>query len=538
MHKSITPLDGLIEEHRLLLAAVFQDGRSLYSNRKSYDIDYKRVTSATYGQLYSWYKELTRSLVAGQITTPLFADTSSPFGIRWTRQVLGLFSRLDSDSVEEHNLIGDWITRVTQIRSSMPTGDLAFARSLVKRLLGPAPQLCDLIPRHGPGAVSTGEKGAEKRHFTHMYRQLLSHGGVDLLHLNENHWRHEPHLLELFEHPTTRVVCVPKDLYKKRVISCEPLTLQFLQQGVARYLMAKLEANRYAQIRFTDQSWNRTLTNLHLSMATLDMSNASDTVSRRIVSQLFPADWKRLLFSLRSHFAVTPDGVHHPLRCFAPMGSALCFPVEAIVFYTVVCSALHRAGASLHTRQQTVVYGDDIIVARPYARYVMRYLCECGFYPNFDKCCIDTPFRESCGEERWNGDSITIQRPRHITLRKGVHSLPMVGMANRLLHSGFWNAACFIAENYPNIVALGCGEDLGDRRLPWKHVGHTRWNRDLQRLEQAGDIAVQAMPSRVQLDGYASLFMGMCSGWSSEHVLSRHQKMKRQWISVDPLGRS
>lgn len=329
-------LNGLTSFEQEVLLAVFKDCREFFPSRASYDCDWKVAAKVRLDDLYAEWKYVNTTLATGRPVIPrLFPhwkveSLTTPRGVRAYRQLVGLFSRLERGVDPESALLA-FKKRVSTTRSKLPRPYVPTAKALIASWLGAAPTLLELHPKHGPGAVAEGYKPLQKVHNSVYFRQLDAVGGPDLLYLNANHRTFEPRELKSFKHGITRVIAVPKDFSKPRIISAEPTTLMFLQQGVARYMMAVLEA-RCPYVNFRDQTVNARLSRDYTRVATLDMSNASDTVSRSIVRQLFPKDWADLLFSLRSHYARLPDGACVPLRAFAPMGSALCFSVESIVF--------------------------------------------------------------------------------------------------------------------------------------------------------------------------------------------------------------
>jgi len=92
------------------------------------------------------------------------------------------------------------------------------------------------------------------------------------------------------------------------------------------------------------------------------------------------------------------------------MGSALCFPVEAMVFYTLIQSAMHildgRRPSSQSIRRYGKlidIYGDDIIVPVEYTDFVVKYLESFALKVNVNKSFKASAFRESCGEDFFNG---------------------------------------------------------------------------------------------------------------------------------------
>lgn len=517
-----------------------------FPNRASYDAVHKLVLHSSELDLLAMYKSINMKLVTGEFPNPVYESILGPLltplmhpasgvegaaKIRALRQLMGFGTRLEGN-VDPSEALSGFRLRVSQARNKVPEGIAKRARDCLRSILGPVPTLSELVPKHGPGAVATGERGAQKAYFSRMYRQLLPLGGVDLLHYNEHHWAEQPYVLSLEEHPITKVVCVPKDISKPRIISCEPLEMQFLQQGLARYMMAVLEHRTDFHVNFRDQETNRQRSKTR-SLATLDLSNASDTVSRGIVRLLLPRDWSNLLFALRSHFARMPDGAIVPLRAFAPMGSALCFVVESAIFYSVVHATLREAGLSASaTKKWVYVYGDDIIVPVEYAQTVVDHLRGFGFEPNSGKCCFRTAFRESCGAEWWDGIDISITRPRSLTYR-GSLELPMVASANELYKNGFNRTAEFLARECPYTMAIGHGAAYGHPDLPWKVLGAVRWNRKLFRLEQRASIPRGYVDTTAIIDDYPGLFMAETNRWRSSGLpSSQFFRIEKGWLPL------
>lgn len=282
-----------------------------------------------------------------------------------------------------------------------------------------------LEPKHGPGAVATGEKNEQKWVFTHLYDSLhqrfpyydfmygIRTNGVPLQ-LLDRVKRYKS--MKRFAYPTAKLVFVPKDSRGPRIISSEPLELQFIQQAVAYPLMDHIQKDELTggYVNFTDQSINGKLA-LENSRtgeyATLDLSEASDRVSLALFRLLWP---KRLLAdfeALRSHATRLPDGSEVSLSKFAPMGSALCFPVESLLFWALCVSALEESG-DRHASCHVYVYGDDIIVPTDKFDVVAETLHTFGLKVNVNKSFFAGNFRESCGVDAWKGYNVTPVRFR------------------------------------------------------------------------------------------------------------------------------
>lgn len=203
--------------------------------------------------------------------------------------------------------------------------------------------------------------------------------------------------------PGNRLITVPKSAKTDRVIAIEPTGNSFLQQGVRRFLRTRLA--RFG-IKLDDQTINQQLARFanEYELSTLDLSAASDTISRELVASLLPIDWFLFLDALRSPQTKMPGdgGEFVYLHKFASMGNAFCFELETLLFY-----ALSWACQSDEDQLLVFVYGDDIIVPRVSYDEVCSILHEVGFLVNPSKSYKEGPFFESCGKHYHDGNDIT-----------------------------------------------------------------------------------------------------------------------------------
>jgi len=227
-------------------------------------------------------------------------------------------------------------------------------------------------------------------------------------------------LSEAEEQPV-RVVQVPKTLKTPRIISVEPSYMMLRQQSVMRFLVEYLEGREFPHnsIRFTDQSVNQDrarVGSIDGQLSTIDLSDASDLVSLELVKRTFRScpEFLEFLLNSRTTKAQMPGGEVINLRKFASMGSALCFPIEAMVFFTVVLTAMLKASGKCPSSTQlrklsakVCVYGDDIIVPTQTAPSVMSELEAFGLRVNKSKSYSTGLFRESCGGDFYAGHDVT-----------------------------------------------------------------------------------------------------------------------------------
>jgi hypothetical protein len=135
------------------------------------------------------------------------------------------------------------------------------------------------------------------------------------------------------------------------------------------------------------------------SLATIDMSNASDTLARVLVRLLLRGDWFELLNSLRAtHTRI--EGQWHRLEKFSSMGNGFTFELETIVFVCLARTLVRLEGGD---PDLVKCYGDDLIVPSRNVPSLMKALELFGFEPNMEKTFVEGPFRESCGGDFWDG---------------------------------------------------------------------------------------------------------------------------------------
>lgn len=198
---------------------------------------------------------------------------------------------------------------------------------------------------------------------------------------------------------------VPKTAKSDRTIAIEPLGNSFVQKGIDTYMRTRLK--RFG-CDLSDQTRNQNLArhgSLTNSLATIDLSSASDTISNELVRVLLPSDWWLMLNACRSPSYNSPEGSHLETRYkkFTSMGNGFCFPLESLIFLAAVRAINRVENPADHTHG---VYGDDIIVSSDIAPKLISLLRFLGFATNVDKTFVSGPFRESCGADWYNGQDV------------------------------------------------------------------------------------------------------------------------------------
>lgn len=276
-----------------------------------------------------------------------------------------------------------------------------------------------VTPNHGPGAVATGEKNWEKMNFKRFfdkihqvfpYYEFFFANAMDLA-ANVKAYK----ALDKCAMPYSKVQLVPKDSRGPRLICMEPLEFQYVQQGLSKFLTRLIETNSMTagHVNFSDQNVNRDLAlqgSVSGDCVTLDMKEASDRVSYWLVKELFSDTpiW-RYLDATRTEGTILPNGDKLPFKKFSPMGSALCFPIESLVHWSVAVASLHVYNeVTLKSAMSAVyVFGDDIIIKGQNHSPLFGTFEQLGMKFNAEKCCTNGFFRESCGMDAFHGECVT-----------------------------------------------------------------------------------------------------------------------------------
>lgn len=419
----------------------------------------------------------------------------------------------------------------------------------------------DILPRHGPGAVATGEKLEQKWEFSRLYNQIhqffpyydyyIVGRGNELI--DRRDWYRR---LDRRETGQAKVILVPKDSRGPRLISAEPLEYQWIQQGLGRKIVRHFEEDcllTKGQINFTHQDINQQLatsSSTTREFATLDLKDASDRVSLSLVRRIFGGTPKilRALEAARTTETILPDGRIVHLEKYAPMGSALCFPVEAYCFWVLMVSAMvSTTRMPLRTVCKRIfVYGDDIVVPTDWAPRCIQVLEDAGLRVNTSKSCIHGYFRESCGVDAFKGTNVTPIRLKKLWSGRpgdGTAFVSYTSLANALLEKGYKGTSDLmvaLVEGTYGELPYGTRTSgfpckiIRDRsvaeRFNLKRI-RTRWNRHYQRLEF---MVKFASPRRIDstLDGWPRLLRDMTLGSGenpSQVVVPRSTLIKRGW---------
>lgn len=486
--------------------------------------------------------------------------------IRVFRSLLFLFYKLETSLSTEQltTALKKWENNELELEEfELPTYYSKMAmlarKNIVWLLQGRASLFERIDPRHGPGAVAGGEIGDEKWEKPTRYRTLHSvYAWYDMYLAYRSNGSLSPDRVRnialawsqcrKLEEPTSRLLFVPKDSRGPRVISCEPKELMFVQQGVARNLMRQLEHRSNGRINFVDQNVNADLAlraSARGQFATIDLEDASDRVSTKLVELLFP-DWSlKFLRATRSTLTLLPDGREVRHRKYAPMGSALCFPIESAIFWAISAASLELAGLTEESARSSVyVYGDDIICPSDLATRVCDDLTTFGLKVNRKKTYIYGPFRESCGCDALNGHVITPFKIKKDPSRRSLDGLlakSICDMASRcfafdLRKTGEYLIA-LVEAKYPGVIQYYKplpGLSVLDPLAVFPKGSNARETRCDQRV-WIWDLTVPKVSTH--LDGEARLAKNLYGNWQehdpSQVVVPRATKIRKRRILVE-----
>lgn len=204
------------------------------------------------------------------------------------------------------------------------------------------------------------------------------------------------HLVEGFDIVVPKISFVPKNAKTSRSIEVQPDVNSFVQRGIGsllRSLMLKFGFD------LNDQTINQRkaeIGSLNNNIATLDLANASDTLSIGLVKFLLPPDWFELLSMFRTTHIELPSG-YHPLEKFSAMGNGYTWELQSLLFTAMLLAATDSADLSVFA------YGDDMTYSVEYDNNVRSILAFFGLRVNDSKTYVNSYFRESCGSDYFNG---------------------------------------------------------------------------------------------------------------------------------------
>lgn len=455
---------------------------------------------------YSDFKRRIKSVYpsSGQILSPLSGNIrnffSSGEGLRDIRTGLLFMTRANfPDQIfSEESAFDDWQeTCLTPWRQVDVTEEQQIITSWFPRRKSVV-QLPDFIGRFGPGSSADCLPFLEAKYYSFGKDPKLTYLGnkvgfppTDMPYCRDSLQR------------TGKLHFVPKQMNKPRTVSMEPATLMFYQLGIFRFIDQAIRSNPELRrhIDFSQVDLNKDLAwmgSLDKSYCTIDLSHASDSVTNQLVRTLFRNSCLREALICSRSDAVEYNGQVFKPEYFAPMGSGCCFPIETLVFASIVKKVELKRREKLAWR----IFGDDIIAPDNWYDEIATRLVELGFKLNEDKSYHGcSSFRESCGGDYFNGEDV---RPTMLSRfwtglnhgsRSSTHLIESnIDLANRLYRYKYARLRVIesLSQLRPRVLFTANGEKGLFSSTTTNYDKKSRWNVDWQVMEYyAGKSAVR-----------------------------------------------
>lgn len=403
---------------------------------------------------------LTGEFVEEMMKTPVFREylhffrTGDAITLRYLLSFLNFGKKLEVEDPElEPRAFRAWLDIERDLGNlRLPTAILDRLRVIIQAILGDFDDSL-LLPKHGPGFTAEGFLDPNDKLDNLSFDAKARHVFRDTSFGRTGVMRHAMGLFtsRSDEEQKAKLRFVPKNVKTMRSICMEPIGRMYLQQEVLRWLAVSMERgliSTVVNLRDQEQSQQYALAGSACNLVdTIDLSAASDRLHVDIVRGTFPKQMLYYLLGTRTNIVSTQEG-DVALRKFAPMGSALCFPVQCIVYtaITILASIMTEYGSEIlgsldhvFTAEDVRVYlqsmtrdpseyrepsrhswmrdsflirprvfGDDISCDTRITANVLYLLGELGFVVNVEKSFIGgSPIRESCGVYAYFGVDVT-----------------------------------------------------------------------------------------------------------------------------------
>ena len=403
-------------------------------------------------------------------------------------------------------------------------------------------------PKHGPGAVADQYRES-KYEFPTWPARLEAFFPVSEYGIANYGFYEEITSIDTEE--AAKLIPVPKDFKGPRLIASEPISSQYIQQGLMKVLRASVrDSILHHCIDFTSQEPSR-LKVLEASCSgdysTIDLSSASDRLSCAVVECIFRRSYHLLeMFNA----ARTPkinigDGRVLAAKKFAAQGAAFTFPVQSIV-YALICMGCIYSRSDPRTRladvaRQVRVFGDDMIVPTEHFPLICQVLEALDLKVNRSKSFSRGFFKESCGCDAYLGHDVT---PANIlatfSQRDPLSTVSVIECSNNLYKKGFIRAALTLQETIPaavrkDIPFVVCGSTFQGFHGSCVSKHKRRWNKWLHRHE-VKVLVVETKVSKTNPEGHHRLFQWLREKpkpdllWTGGEVVGAKARYRLKWV--------
>ena len=207
---------------------------------------------------------------------------------------------------------------------------------------------------------------------------------------------------------TAKFTTVPKNAKIDRPIEIQADLCIFFQKSLGKIIRRKMKGlpvGRAYTLDLNNQDINRQLAYLASidgTLATLDLSSASDLIAFELVSYLIEdAGWFDALLTTRMDYVSICD---KPLEKFSAMGNGYTWELQSLIFYSMIWAVTQVNGGH---GEVTATFGDDIICRSSDVDLLIEFLTFCGFKVNTRKSHWTGFFRESCGKHYYHGVDVS-----------------------------------------------------------------------------------------------------------------------------------
>jgi hypothetical protein len=283
----------------------------------------------------------------------------------------------------------------------------------------------------------------------------------------------DKHFVVVDDDFSNKITFVPKNADEHRSIGVELNGSIILQKVFGDLIRDKL---KHFGLDLNSQSRNVHFARVAktFQFATVDISNASNTLCRETVKLLIPHDWFVHLDCLRSHYG-SCKSLNYTTKysMFSSMGNGFTFELESLIFYAIsLATVMDANGYNLALAKKNVaVYGDDLIVPQECLQNLTHELNYIGFKINPDKSFGSGNFFESCGSDFYDGVDV-----RPFFLKRQISTVrDAYFLCNSILYKSIKTRSGFLFPAY--LIVLKSLKKLGNPDVgPIHHYGESNKN--------------------------------------------------------------
>jgi hypothetical protein len=498
-----------------------------------------------------------------------FINTDDGVVLKWLRQCLVFCYKAEYEPTNEQQeaaekqfleteeAVGFWNSHFS---ASVPDVMFRTARQILSRVIYKT-DWANIIPSHGPGAVYPSRIPSEKSNFACSYRPISEFydityywGMTGMFHSAMLSYMNNGTVLEEKDDIVCNLISVPKDSRGPRLICVHPAEAIWIQQGQRRLLEKAIAHDPVVSksIVLDDQTVNgqkALLASIDRRYTTIDLKEASDRLGTSLIEFLLGNSYDIVSCARATH--VNVNSVVHRLEKWAPMGNCLTFPIQSLVFYSLV-----RAGIRcLYGIDCTDIYvfGDDIVVPSQFYDGAMRGLIPAGLIPNVTKTFRHGFFRESCGVDAYHGINVTPHRLKKWRINDYSDAVSLCTLAKNMRVQGYKHCPSFlyslVSKRFgtlhlsSNFDTQGIFEWVETVSEVFLYEPSLRFNKRLQRWEVRTLLVTATNESRSSYDWYHvqdSLLrlarMGLeYSDRGTEYPVPYRERLTYGWTPI-PLG--